>query len=30
MMDFEGKKILILAGASVHNKVVRTAKEMGL
>lgn len=29
-MDFEGKKILILAGASVHNKVVRTAKEMGL
>lgn len=29
-MEFEGKKILILAGASVHNKVVRTAKEMGL
>lgn len=29
-MDFKGKKILILAGASVHNKVVRTAKEMGL
>lgn len=29
-MDYKGKKILILAGASVHNKVVRTAKEMGL
>ena len=29
-MDFTGKKILILAGASVHNKVVRAAKEMGL
>ena len=29
-MDFKGKKILILAGASVHNKVVRTAKAMGL
>ena len=29
-MDFKGKKILILAGASVHNKVVRAAKEMGL
>lgn len=29
-MDFKGKKILILAGASVHNKVVKTAKEMGL
>lgn len=29
-MDFKGKKILVLAGASVHNKVVRTAKEMGL
>lgn len=30
MMDFKGKKILILAGASVHNKVVRAAKDMGL
>ena len=29
-MDFKGKKLLVLAGASVHNKVVRTAKEMGL
>ena len=29
-MDFSKKKILILAGASVHNKVVRAAKEMGL
>ena len=29
-MDFKGKKLLVLAGASVHNKVVRAAKEMGL
>lgn len=29
-MELAGKKLLILAGASVHNKVVRTAKEMGL
>lgn len=29
-MDFKGKKLLILAGAGVHNKVVRAAKEMGI
>ena len=29
-MEFKGKKLLVLAGASVHNKVVRTAKEMEL
>lgn len=29
-MEFKGKKLLVLAGASVHNKVVRAAKEMGL
>lgn len=29
-MDFKGKKLLILAGQSVHNKVVRAAKEMGV
>lgn len=28
--DLSGKKLLILAGASVHNKVVRAAKEMGI
>ena len=30
MKEFEGKKLLVLAGASVHNKVVRAAKEMGI
>ena len=30
MDDFSGKKLLILAGAGVHNKVVRAAKEMGI
>lgn len=29
-MDYSGKKLLVLAGASVHNKVVRAAKEMGI
>lgn len=29
-MDFRGKKLLILAGAGVHCKVVRAAKEMGI
>ena len=29
-MDFKGKKLLILAGAGVHSKVVRAAKEMGI
>lgn len=29
-MDLKGKKLLVLAGASVHNKVVRAAKEMGV
>ena len=29
-MDFTGKRLLILAGAGVHNKVVRAAKEMGI
>ena len=29
-MIFKGKKLLILAGAGVHSKVVRTAKEMGI
>ena len=29
-MDFTGKKLLILAGAGVHSKVVRAAKEMGV
>lgn len=28
--DFKGKKLLILGGASIHNKVVRAAKEMGI
>lgn len=28
--DLKGKKLLILAGAGVHNKVVRTAREMGI
>lgn len=28
--DLKGKKLLILAGAGVHNKVVRAAKEMGI
>ncbi|MGM9779306.1 MAG: hypothetical protein ACI3ZD_13420, partial [Prevotella sp.] len=28
-MDFKGKKILILAGAGVHCKDVRAAKELG-
>lgn len=30
MQDLKGKKLLILAGAGVHNKVVRTAREMGI
>ena len=30
MESLKGKKLLILAGASVHNKVVTTAKEMGI
>ena len=29
-MDFTGKKLLVLAGAGVHSKVVRAAKEMGI
>ncbi len=29
-MDFTGKRLLILAGAGVHNKVVLAAKEMGI
>lgn len=29
-MNFKGKKLLILAGAGVHSKVVRAAKEMGI
>ena len=29
-MNFAGKRLLILAGAGVHNKVVRTAREMGI
>ncbi len=29
-MNFSGKKLLILAGAGVHNKVVKAAKEMGI
>lgn len=29
-MDFSGKKLLILAGAGIHSKVVRAAKEMGI
>lgn len=28
--DLKGKKLLILAGAGVHNKVVKAAKEMGI
>lgn len=28
--DLKGKKLLILAGAGVHNKVVRAAREMGI
>lgn len=27
---FKGKKLLVLAGSGVHNKVVRTAREMGI
>ena len=30
MESLKGKKLLILAGAGVHNKVVRAAKEMGI
>lgn len=30
MERYDGKKLLILAGAGVHNKVVRAAKEMGI
>ena len=30
MYNLKGKKLLILAGAGVHNKVVRAAKEMGI
>lgn len=29
-MNFKGKKLLILAGAAVHSKVVAAAKEMGV
>jgi len=29
-MNFKGKKLLVLAGAGVHSKVVETAKEMGI
>lgn len=29
-MDFTNKKLLVLAGAGVHSKVVRAAKEMGI
>ena len=29
-MTFDGKRLLILAGAGVHSKVVRAAKEMGI
>ena len=29
-MDLKGKKLLIIAGAGVHNKVVKAAKEMGI
>lgn len=29
-MDFSNKKLLILAGAGTHSKVVRAAKEMGI
>ncbi len=28
--ELKGKKLLVLAGAGVHNKVVRTAREMGI
>lgn len=30
IVDFKGKKLLILAGAGVHCKVVKAAKEMGI
>ena len=30
MENYSGKKLLVLAGAGIHSKVVRTAKEMGL
>lgn len=30
MNDLKGKKLLILAGAGIHSKVVRAAKEMGI
>lgn len=30
MVCFKGKKLLILAGASVHSKVVKAAQEMGI
>ena len=30
MMNFAGKKLLVLAGAGIHSKVVRAAKEMGI
>ena len=29
-MNYEGKKLLILAGAGPHSKVVESAKEMGI
>ena len=29
-MDYTGKKLLILAGAGPHTKVVESAKEMGI
>ena len=28
--EFEGKKLLVLAGADVHIKVVKAAQEMGI
>ena len=30
MQNLKGKKLLILAGAAVHSKVVRAAKELGI
>ena len=30
MQNLQGKKLLVLAGAAVHSKVVRAAKELGI
>ena len=30
MNELKGKKLLILAGAGTHNKVVKAAREMGI